>query len=77
MDRGEQQLKELYAVEALHIEIKYVSKKDLRELNYIKPELIKNSTKKSSAKRNTQSESTSCDFKKKKQDNKEIDTNGV
>lgn len=84
LDRGEQQLRELYPIESLRIEIKYVNKKDLCSLKFIKPELIKNSTKKSSAKRNTHSESSSCDHKKKKQDKEEEkedketgDSNGV
>lgn len=68
MDRGEQQLKELYPIESLRIEISFVGKKDLISLDFIKPEFIKNSVKKPSSKRNTHSESSSCDHKKKKQD---------
>lgn len=77
MEKGEQQLKELYPIETLRVEIKFVSKKNLISLNYIKPELIGNSIRKSSAKRNTQSESSSCDHKRKKQDKQETDSNGV
>lgn len=81
-DRGEQQLKDHYPVDSLRIEIKFVNKKELRSLDFIRPELIKNSTKKSSGKRNTHSESSSCDYKKKKQDKEEADkqeadSNGV
>lgn len=69
--QGDQQLKDLHASDALRIEIKYVTKKELITLNIIEPELIKNSTRQSSAKRNTLSDSSSCEFKKKKQDTQE------
>ena len=79
MNKGEEQLKEQYPAESLRIDIKFVSKKELCASNIIDPELVKNSIKKSSSKRNTPSEGSSCDFKKKKQDNiqTETDSNGV
>lgn len=78
LEKGEQQLKDLYPPEQLRIDIRSMSKKELGASKIIDPELIKNSIKKSSSKRNTLSESSSCDFKKKKQDNtQETDSNGV
>lgn len=78
MDKGEQQLKDLYPKESLTVEIKFLTKKELICLNYIKPDLIKNSIKKSSTKRNNTSsihnEGSSCDYKKKKQDNLDTET---
>jgi hypothetical protein len=78
LERGEQQLKEQYSREELRIEIIFMSKKVLGDSGIIHQDLIKNSAKKSSSKRNTLSESSSCDFKKKKQDDtQETDSNGV
>jgi hypothetical protein len=78
LEKGEQQLKDQYPAEELRIDIRYLTKKELGLSKFIDPELIKNSTKKSSSKRNTLSESSSCDYKKKKQDNtQETDSNGV
>ena len=75
LEKGAQQLKDLYPIEVLKIDIKFLSKKELCVSKIIDLELIKNSTKKSSSKRNTLSESSSCDFKKKKQDNTHHDSN--
>lgn len=77
LERGEQQLKELYPPKSLSIDIKFILKKELLAANFIDPEVIINSTRKSSSKRNNL-ESSSCDFKKKKQDNNtETDSNGL
>lgn len=67
-EKGGQQLKD---PEKLRVDIKHVTKKELSTLNFIKPELLKKSNTKSSTKRNTLSETTTstCDYKKKKQDN--------
>lgn len=71
MSKGELELADFYPKEELKIEIKSVLKKDLYTLSYINPELIKNSVKKSSTKRNTHSDSSSCDSNKKKKQDKQ------
>lgn len=77
LDSGELQLKDLYPKESLKIDINYVSKSKLSKLNIIDPELIKDSITKLSGKRNTLSEGSSSDHKKKKQDTQGTDSNGV